>query len=83
MANPSDTKDVVVGREWVQLTTDSTKTSIECLYGFGFLRASSSLPASNLEGHRLNTTTDNFIVVDQPVYVRADSGSGNMVLVVT
>lgn len=76
------TNNVTVGREWVQLTADATPTSIECISGYGVLRAAATEPdKSEMLGHRLSS--GDFVVVTEPVYARSTANVGSLILVVT
>lgn len=75
------TRDEMVGHDWVQLTTDATQTSIECISGYGVLRGASTSPAiTEYRGHRLSV--GDFFVVTEPVFARTTS-SGWLILVVS
>ncbi len=76
------TQRIVVGQEWVQVTTDSTQKLIECVSGMGVMVAASVAPEDDQGwGHSLRAGEP--ILATEPTFARASQASGSCILIVT
>ncbi len=76
------TQRIVLGQEWVQITTDSAQRLIECVSGVGIIVGAASAPKGDQTwGHSLKVGEP--IQATEPTFARASHDSGGCILIVT